>query len=238
MASEWPLLIKKRNDLELKSQIERIASSEGPKIREIMKLVEEEAEKAFKNGHRKNACLVYNPMLKEIIALEGDRTHREPHSLSHAVMNCLQKCSEVLKTSPPQAQMEKEQTLGDKKLAKDRLPELDEDLSSLGHEQYYLCSNLHVFTYQEPCVMCAMALVHSRIERLIYMAPRNDHKKTEKIGSQSLKKSPNDFQTHSQGHPNGWGGCNEKVAIHQMNRLNHQFMCLRFLPKGTKNTTE
>jgi tRNA-specific adenosine deaminase 3 len=36
-------------------------------------------------------------------------------------------------------------------------------------EQNYLCLNLHVYSTHEPCPMCAMALVHSRIGRLVYI---------------------------------------------------------------------
>jgi tRNA-specific adenosine deaminase 3 len=33
----------------------------------------------------------------------------------------------------------------------------------------YLCTGLDAYTYGEPCAMCAMALVHSRVARLFYI---------------------------------------------------------------------
>ena len=35
------------------------------------------------------------------------------------------------------------------------------------YNQYY-CEGLYVFTKEEPCMMCAMALVHNRISRLYF----------------------------------------------------------------------
>lgn len=34
---------------------------------------------------------------------------------------------------------------------------------------YYVCQNLWVFLSHPPCVMCSMALTHSRIEKLFYL---------------------------------------------------------------------
>lgn len=36
-------------------------------------------------------------------------------------------------------------------------------------DSIYLCHNLFVYTIYEPCIMCSMALVHSRIGRIIYL---------------------------------------------------------------------
>lgn len=47
------------------------------------------------------------------------------------------------------------------------------DLSSELIDEYrddYLCTNYDCFISQEPCIMCAMALVHSRIKRVFVFA--------------------------------------------------------------------
>jgi tRNA-specific adenosine deaminase 3 len=35
-------------------------------------------------------------------------------------------------------------------------------------EDQYYCQGLYLFTKKEPCFMCSMALVHSRIERIYF----------------------------------------------------------------------
>lgn len=41
--------------------------------------------------------------------------------------------------------------------------------STVQGDSNYLCHNLTVYTTDEPCVMCCMALIHSRIGRIIYL---------------------------------------------------------------------
>lgn len=66
---------------------------------------------------------------------------RNKHPLKHSIMNAI---SQIAHT-----EIEQRKANGD----------------SVG----YLCHNLLVYTTHEPCAMCAMALVHSRIGRLTYL---------------------------------------------------------------------
>lgn len=43
-----------------------------------------------------------------------------------------------------------------------------------GPPEPYICTGYHLYVTREPCVMCAMALVHSRIGRVFYGTPSAD----------------------------------------------------------------
>jgi len=66
-------------------------------------------------------------------------------------------------------------------------------------EDAYLCQDCEVITTHEPCVMCAMALVHSRVRLVAFREP-----------------DP------------GFGGFGGAVALHTCQSLNHQLRAFRF----------
>lgn len=69
---------------------------------------------------------------------------RSAHLLEHSVMNAIRNIAD---------------------------DELSQRQTSTHNDEQYLCHDLLVYTTHEPCAMCAMALVHSRIGRLVYIKP-------------------------------------------------------------------
>jgi tRNA-specific adenosine deaminase 3 len=68
-------------------------------------------------------------------------------------------------------------------------------ISSADKTGPYLCTGYDLYVTREPCVMCAMALVHSRVKRVFF-------------GCKSI---------------NGSGGLAGKVRIHHLKNINHHF---------------
>ena len=82
------------------------------------------------------------------------------YSIEHATMLALEKFGLLVK------EQEEEDKLQTSK---------DEEECNLGkrdpkRQGYYVCQNLWVFLSHPPCVMCSMALTHSRIQTLYYIA--------------------------------------------------------------------
>ncbi|EAR88439.2 cytidine and deoxycytidylate deaminase zinc-binding region protein (macronuclear) [Tetrahymena thermophila SB210] len=115
--------------------------------------------------------------------------------------------SQQEKKQPDTLEQEQEEEKKDKINSKRKSEEsIEESLSS-----YYYCTGLDIFIVQEPCIMCSMALIHSRVRRVYY----------------SLK-NPKQEQ---------FGGLNEDLMINHMDSLNHSFLVFQNVESEYANTT-
>ncbi|KAK7205470.1 cytidine deaminase-like protein [Myxozyma melibiosi] len=107
-------------------------------------------EEAHNAGEIPIATIITDPETRQVVASSIDTRNSSRNPLSHSVMSCIAKVAAAeLARRNAVAEMSNSQ----------------EDASN----QAYLCHNLQLITTHEPCAMCCMAMVHSRISRLVYV---------------------------------------------------------------------
>ena len=92
------------------------------------------------------AALLTNPKTSEVLLTAYDTRISTRHPLNHAIINLLNQLPSLLPNEPSAT-----------------VPEID-----LNEEEQYYANMYDVYITHEPCTMCCMALVHSRIRRLVF----------------------------------------------------------------------
>lgn len=152
---------------------------------------------AAKSG---NACAILNSEFQEVAI--GECTHSSP--LTHCAMNAIDLVSKKQRESAPDIEIEH---------VKRTVTHSDPDSSSAAESSAtkpveYLCTNAIALFVREPCIMCSMALLHSRIACVIYAVPNPER-----------------------------GGLGSRFPIHCESALNHHFYAYKgFLADEAKST--
>ncbi|ORY08120.1 cytidine deaminase-like protein [Basidiobolus meristosporus CBS 931.73] len=144
--SVWPL-----NYREDANRNPKISADELPNIESNMRLAIEMLQKGKAKDELPVGAVMVNPRTGKVLAQCYDTRVSSGNPLNHATMNAIHSVAEILR----QAKCT-EPEVPTKRKAEDDDP------------VPYLCSEYDLYVTREPCVMCSMALVHSRIGRVFY----------------------------------------------------------------------
>lgn len=121
-------------------------------------------------------CIIYNCKDDSIVAKAADKRHHHNSPLSHAVMCAID--------SVANCQRVKERCISAN-------TENNESVMR------FLCSGYDCYVTREPCCMCSMALLHSRISRVFYGCPMASGALGSKFKLHTEKKLNHHFEVFS-----------------------------------------
>jgi len=175
----WPTVYKKSNPFGPHPSIVSRAEEEmRDDVGKWMDLAEEVARNSSSSGIGEAVGVMVIERRNGIVrpvAVAGDaRWLGWPRETSgnvtaHAALRAIAMVSEGLKVRDEAEQgispivVEEDQIFRDKPL-----PGLEEEQYAACGEDGYLCHDLEIYCTHEPCVMCSMAIVHSRFSRIVF----------------------------------------------------------------------
>ncbi|KFM77899.1 tRNA-specific adenosine deaminase-like protein 3, partial [Stegodyphus mimosarum] len=162
----WPVQFREDKYIEQILNDKLFSPEEKKEMEVLMKM----CISAAKYGDIKVACIVVDPSSSKIIAIAHDCRHLHP--MQHAIMVAVDLVarsqgggswnidSEYVYHLP----FSKEEA--EKNIAELKSLNPGKDVKKMSLP--YLCTGYDLYVTREPCIMCAMALVHSRIRRVFY----------------------------------------------------------------------
>lgn len=158
----WPTSFHEDKQITLSLKGQLFTCSQKVKIQEYMTTAVEAARAGFQEGRDAVGAVIVDPKSGQVVAVGHDLT--QDHPLHHAVMVCIDLVAWA--QGGGVYRYEKHPAC--------RYAASDSQHSSGQNDQPYICTGYELYLTREPCVMCAMALVHSRISRVFYGAASPD----------------------------------------------------------------
>nr|XP_020665160.1 probable inactive tRNA-specific adenosine deaminase-like protein 3 [Pogona vitticeps] len=162
-ASHWPVSFHENKRVSQALSGSLFTSLEKSAMQKHMELAIQAAKRGARQGMRPVGAVVVDPATGNVLAVGHDcRDGLNP--LLHAAMVCIdlvahsQGGGAYLYNNYPACTFLKPDSTVDHS-------------SSFGDGLPYICTGYDMYLTREPCLLCAMALVHSRIERVFYGVP-------------------------------------------------------------------
>ncbi|XP_051567087.1 probable inactive tRNA-specific adenosine deaminase-like protein 3 [Myxocyprinus asiaticus] len=159
----WPTSFHEDKQVTSALRGQLFTADQKAKMQEYMMAAIKAAKYGRERGMDAVGAVIVDPESERIIAVSHD-CKNVSHPLHHAVMVCIdlvacgQSGGAYKYEKYPACHYSSPETLSNAKET----------------GQPYICTGYDLYVTREPCVMCAMALVHSRINRVFYGAPSAD----------------------------------------------------------------
>lgn len=179
-SKHWPTSFHEDKQITSALRGQLFSPSEKAKMQEHMMEAIEAARSGQKLGMDAVGAVVVDPQTGQRLAIAHD-CRRGTHPLHHAVMVCI----DLVAYSQGGGAYQYEKYPACRYYVPDPQVTIShKDVSALENHscsdkakengQSYICTGYDLYVTREPCVMCAMALVHSRINRVFYAAVTAD----------------------------------------------------------------